>query len=680
MDDKEQKKENDEMVSIALKQLVESTEFKRPWMEEIKKFEDAYYGKEKETFRIQFDIPLPVLSGMVDELKDAFDDEIAMRISGTHPADALKVQKFQALFERETKSLRPNARWDYKTRADKFLAILSGRGIQKTFAESDPEFMLNFEIVDYRYFHCEPKGGGLLGKHLFQGEEGIFKTKSKLESGAKSGLYNKMAVKQMVAQGQNPDYKSDVESVYGEKLSRFASMGMDADNHNYVGEEIYHLCEWYLTYKGKKYYLLFDPYTRQVVRVAPLKEVFESGLVPYTSWATHEDPKVFWTKSYAKDFYVAHNSLRTLLSQEFTNRQKKNMTPKFYDAEVVDASRLDKSQYEHDAIVPINTKGGVRKIRDSVYQFDVPELGSATIDLSNWVSETFRKLTGTSEISDQANAKVGANVIYSKLQSASKRLSHRAKSFQEAYAEATLRAYHGCNEHLSEPVAIRIMGANMYGWDYISRDDFHLEGEIDPKVVSVSEEDEMNILGKDQKSKTLSEIANNPNLAQQLNPRKLVETMLKDAGGFKDDLVTELMDVNNFANMNIKNKAEVAILQLCKGKMPEMVFDADAGFVERIMQFEKEHRNQLDKKLELNDQGEIKIFYEYLSQHMVIVAGNMGRLANQIKNDRKIAGNPQDPNAGGGAPQPAGGPVPATPQVQLSSSGGAPQPPVPMVT
>ena len=294
-----------QIVDICTKQLMVSTTFKNPWMQEIRKFENAYYGREKETFRVQFKVPLPVLSGMVDELKDAYDDELALKMTERHPADYMKVKKTQAVWDGEVNSLRPNARWNFKTRVDKFLAILSGRGIQKTFAESyDGKFRLNFDVIDYRYFHNQPRGGGLLENHLFMGEEGIFRTRTQLIRGVKAGFYDREAVKRILYGQKGKDHQEENQNIYADKLNRFEAAGLDAETNNYVGEEIYNLCEWYPTCLGQQWYVLFDPLTMEALRCQPLKEVFESGLRPYTSWATHEDPKVFWSKSYAKDFYI----------------------------------------------------------------------------------------------------------------------------------------------------------------------------------------------------------------------------------------------------------------------------------------------------------------------------------------------------------------------------------------
>ena len=58
--------ETENHIKIMLKQLTESTDFKRSWLEDVRQYEDAYYGKEKKTFRVQYNLPLPVMSGMID--------------------------------------------------------------------------------------------------------------------------------------------------------------------------------------------------------------------------------------------------------------------------------------------------------------------------------------------------------------------------------------------------------------------------------------------------------------------------------------------------------------------------------------------------------------------------------------------------------------------------------------
>ena len=277
-------------------------------------------------------------------------------------------------------------------------------------------------------------------------------------------------------------------------------------------------------------------------------------------------------------------------------------------------------------------------------------------------------------------------MVYSKLQSADKRLSHRAKSYQEAYAEVGLRAYHGIKENITEPIAIKLIGTEGESWDFFTVSDMKLQKELDPKIISVSEQDELNVLGKDQKQKSLDRIAGNEILMQQVNPKKFIELDMRDAGGFKNDVIDELLDTNAFESMKTKGLADIAILQLCRGKTPEMFYNADYAFAIRISDFERDHRGQLAKKLETvkggPDDGRIKVFVDYLQQHMIIIAQNMGQLAaemqskkailnSQNQNQNQPGANPGDqPGAGQGSTKPPASPGPSinagAPQVKMA--------------
>lgn len=613
------------LVDVGLRQLLTSSDFKKPRMDKIRSYEDVYNGKEKPRLRIQFAVPLPVLPGMVDSLRADFDDELALRFKAHHPADFKIIDQTQKVFDTEVSSLRPNARWDLKVRWDKFMAIMSGRAIQKTFAESNGGFRLNFDTEDYRYFHCEPKGGGLLANHIFKGAEGIFKTKSQLEDGARDGIYDAEGVKAVIAAGQNPQHKTEMENAYEDKLNRFASLGFNTENNNYVGETLYNLCEWQMQYKGKKWYMLFDPWSKKAIRVEENKKLFESNLDMWTSWATHEDPKVFWTPGYCDYFYPIHDAIFTLLNQELTNRQRRNLGAKAVDPEMfTDLMALDDANSRPDKIVPVRVPTG-KSISDGIFMFETPEL-QGTINLVEWLQKATSTATGVNEINEQASGKGGgAQVMFTSLQSASKRLNYKAKSFQEAYAEVGLRAQHGIFENLSEEECIKIIGVDGQGW--LPK----VKGRVDAKVISITEQDKENIFGKDQKIKAVDRILASETLIKENNPKKLNEFILKNIGGLKDDEIEDMMDTQGFNTDNITAKADIAILKLRKGKMPPLVYDANIAFYERINKFEKDNQNELKEK--------VLLFREYLNQHIEIIKDNMMSLADKLNMEKSIPEN-----------------------------------------
>ena len=630
-----QKSLADKLTRIAIKQLLESTKFKQPRMEQIKKYEDAYVGRVQSKLRQTFNMPNLVFSGMVDTLISDFDDPISLKFKEQDPADYKAIKKVNAHWKVEASSLRSSARWDLKCRWDKKMAIFSGRGIQKTYADSTDGYRNHFYTVDYRYFHNEPQGGGNLEDHLFCGEEAIFKTREQLEEGVEEGIYDKEQVAKIISKLGDSEYKDNVRGIYGDKLNRFTAMGLDAESNNYVGQEVLNLCEWEMTYGGKRYHIVFDPWTQEWIRCDLLKDVFSSDLYQWTSWSTHEDPKVFWNKSFADDFYVVGDGIKTLLDQELTNRQKRNLGAKGYDKKFFpDVGKLDAAQYRPDALVPITVPEG-KSVKDGIFMFETPEL-QGTISLVNFFEQELGKHTGVTEIQQAATGKgKGANVQYTILQQAQKRIGSKAKSYIECYQEIGLRYMFGLIDHMTEAISVKVLGKDGFAWEELKRSDLKFKKPFDTEIINQTEEDKSNVLGKDQKIKAIEMISGNPELLQQNNPKVLNEMIWRHIGGMSDEDITEVTDLGNYGQKDILSEADSAINKLMKGKMPKVYFDATSGFIQRIHRFERANQNELGPE-------KSKMFLDYIDMHMQIVQENMAYQAKQMQMQKAASGQPQE--------------------------------------
>src|SRR5271169_6807118 len=105
------KKIADKLVNIACMQIYTCEQFKKPRLETIEKFEEAYNGKVKEKLRITFNAPFPVLSGMVDTLLADFDDPIALNFNENDPADYNAIKKVNAAWKNQKDSLNSDLLW-----------------------------------------------------------------------------------------------------------------------------------------------------------------------------------------------------------------------------------------------------------------------------------------------------------------------------------------------------------------------------------------------------------------------------------------------------------------------------------------------------------------------------------------------------------------------------------------
>ena len=613
------------LVQIACKQLYTSRQFKKPRLERIEKFEDAYNGKVKERMRITFNMPFPVLSGLVDTLLADFDDPISLQFKENDPADYNGIKKVNAAWNNQKDSLNTDLMWDMKLRWDRKNAVMTGRGVQEYFIESDPDFRQQFETIKLKDFEFEPNGGGHLEKHLFCGVSNYQRTEAQIEEAVANGYYDADAWKQMKANYGDLDYKpSTGHDGTDNFLENFKSLGLDPESNNYTGEPLYYLCKWGMTYKGDRYYLIFDPYTQIALRCEKLTEITKSNLWPWTSWATHEDADNFLSKSYCDDFYPVHDIIGTLVSQELTNRAKQNNNARGYDPEMFpNVAKLDEAGYRVDSLVPIDTKGGTRKINEGVYEFKTAEL-KGTIDLVSWMEFELSKNTGVTEMQQAGAGKGKANVQYSLLQQAQKRLSYKAHSYSQCYTEIGLRYLWGLKEYMPAKIMVTLSGPDGYGWDELRRDEINFKKEPNVRIINLTEQDKMNVLGKDQKIQAIDKLVGNENLAQTLNPKKLSEIILRDVGGWDDQAIFELMDTQSFAQKDVMTEADIAIQQLVKGKTPDVCYVANLAFMQRILQFEKTHHITLgdDKSL---------MFHQYIAQIAPIAMENMANLAMQLK-------------------------------------------------
>lgn len=581
----------DKLTSVAIQQLQTSNRYKTPLLEKWKRYEDLKAGNLKKKLRIQTSVALPVFTGMLDTLAADFDEPVELEFKKKHPSDYFKVQKIQAAFDLEKKSLEVTARWDYKSRIDKSINIMYGRSILKEYAESDPKYRNVLQVVHPTYFHCQPLGGGLLENHLFAGEEGIMRTEEELESGADSGVYDKDQVQALKDRASKGDYLQDVTDYHKEKLARFRAAGLDADSNSYVGERTYNLCEWVLTYEGTRYYLLFDAWTKTWIRCSKLKDIFSKNLYPWTSWASFEDDKLFWSQSYADIIYPVADSIVTLYNQELTNREKSNMGARAYDKDMFpDVAKLDEAQYRPDALVPVDTKGGTRAIANGIYRFDTPQL-QGTIQLLDWTNKALQSETGITDISQGvvANASKKVNVAYMEQANVAKRLGYKSQSYTECWGEIGVRFIQGLKDHMSTKMYIEILGDTGIEPDVITREDLALEGEVGVSVISSTAQKANAEKDRQAKAEAIKLLIQD----QNINSEWRTASTLRYVGKFKEEEIKLALDTHNYASKESVAKAHIAIEELLAGKEPLVNHAADATFLKIIFDYMMEHQNKL---------------------------------------------------------------------------------------
>lgn len=567
----------DKIASLAREMLVSSQIYKQPRMNTIAVYERLYNNDVLPKLRQMFNSVLPIFSGMVDELLAMFNDQLQLKFKALNPMQELVIPKLQSHWNSERDSLAPNAMWNYKARSDRFNAVLSGRGIIQEFAYNDPEYTNVVNVINYSDFHCQPNGGGLLEKHLFCGTEGNFKTLYDLKT---SGKYDQKKIKEIETYAWSDRLFENLETTYGTKFARWKALGLDVETNNFTGELTYNFCDFIITYNGVRYNVVFEPTSGIWIYCKPWIDTMPSGKYPFKSWATHEDDKNFWSKSYSDDFFTIADSVITLFNQELTNREKKNYNARAFDKDMFqDVAKLDAAQYRPDALVPANTAGGTKTIASGIYAFDTPEL-KGTIDLISWMSEYTGQKTGADELPPASGKnKVAIQMMQQKKQS--NRVGLRSASFKECYQQLGETFIEGLVEFMPPILSIQMIGENGFIEDAeLKRIDVKNMGKIGIAVTSSSEQESGDDIKKQGQVQAIEMVAQNPTMT-----RYEKEVIYRNIGQFSESEIMFLLDQNGALSRKQYAHASAAIQNILLGKEPDIYYGADMAYAKYIQSY-----------------------------------------------------------------------------------------------
>lgn len=610
-------------------------------MRDIGESEDLYFGVVKKQARNPFNESFPFISGFVDGLMGKLDDLPQLEISHTDEADYNSAKKYQALADQETQSVLPTAMWAKKDRQCRKMAMFSGVGIYCLYGESyEGKFKLSFEVKDYYDFHCEPGGGGNLEDHLFCGEESIFKTKEDLLDGVAGGFYDQEQVDTLLSVGNSSDYKQNDDTT-NVRLNRHRGLGLDPQSNNYVGQDIYKFCQWYTKYKGIRWYCLFEEFTGTWIRVKPLQELFPvvaatgDALYPYVAWHTHEDARVFWSKAPCDDARPIARSVNRLMNQELYNREKKNNGQRAYDPEMYHdlESLMDNRP---DGLTPFDSKGGVRKAQDGIYTFEVGEI-SGTLDLVSYLDGFTSQKTGTTtKTQNQKPADQKVGVFFGELKQIEERVSLYNRSFKEAWAQLGYRFVQAVDDHVTQPMAIQMMGADGLEWGEFKAEDKQRNRDFNIKIKGGNAELQEQLAKDARKSAALAGVST-------VNPRWKDTELLKKAG-YNDDELKDAYSNLTPASKELLSEAAKAVDDIARGKLVKLNRSANLAFAQKLVDLAQELDNE-----EVQNQ-----VYDYVTAHGEIIAENEARNAVSMINEKKMAMFNAAPGIGGGEPVPVG--------------------------
>lgn len=606
-----------EAVDIAIRQIMACSEFKKPRIERLSKYWRLYDGKIDKKLRQLFNVPIPVFPGMVDTLNAQYDTPINLNYKEGDPSDYFKVNKINGAFQMEIMNTAHTSKWDSKLRMARKYSIMEGRGILEYTVASDPEYYSELNNVLLKNFNFQPRGGLYLENHLFAGTEDVEKTRYELERGAMSGVYDKGQVKLLIERACDRDYLPSEDMTKSEALSRFKPMGLDPDNHSYVGQSVFKLASHILEIKGERYYLCFHPWTRTWLRFEKWSEISSSDLYPWVTFATHEDDENFLSKSYGDDLYASADAIVAMFNQELTNREKRNFGARAYDKDMFkDVRKLDESMHRPDAIIPADTQGGTKRISEGIYEFKVGELGG-TVNLIDWITGTMGRNTGATDLAQGSVGEVSkkASVTFAEQKSVSKRIGWGAQPFQDMMADLGKRYIYGLKDHMPSKMAIRTLGEGGWDWDEITRMDLNTKRDVDVLINSTDQQVQDSEIKAKRRSEALSLLIN----SQNINSQKRDEEILKSVGDYSDEEIAEFLDIKTYSDRKAVAKASESIQMILRGKKPELWYGANTAFMQKIVDFANDKRSTLGEKFQQ--------LIDYAMAHTDIARQNVERKA-----------------------------------------------------
>lgn len=599
----------DAIALIAKKQIDTSANFKQPRMVEILDNEDVYNFKLKPALQGRLNVPFDgvVMSGYIDTLvaqvnrppKIEFVDETGANLKGA--------RKITSAFERDSKRMRLRM----KDRTMKKLAAISGRAIAKYYAESDPKYSPNLQVIDYLDFHCEPNGGGHLDDHYFHWQENIFRTKEDLIASGKSGWYDPKQVEQVINNYDSPDFKENAD-VYKNKTNRYSSLGLDMESNNYVGGTLFNLVEGDTLYNGERYHVIWERNTGVWLRCVLLKEDFGNDKTPFVSFASpQEDAFNFWNRGPADQIKPIAEAIRLNLNEILNNNRKRNWDMKAVDSRMFsDIKQLD---WRQDGLVQANVPIG-QSIQNGIYRFETPEISGA-LNLNAYLNNMAGEKLGVTSATqgDAQEDKVG---IYQGNQlQVSKRMKLISDSYEEMYEDLGQRYDWGLWDHAGEDEMVKLISTDGIGWEKITKEDKDPEYAV--SVVSSSTEMAETDAETRAKVEVLLSIEKDPNQMALVNVKAHIEEKYRLAG-YDEEKIKKLMNNKIDVTDELISEAKKAIELVLEGKDPGVNYGATTNYLQYVNDWIMDNLDDLNEKQRANLQA-------YFDKHLPIAQDNAAK-------------------------------------------------------
>jgi hypothetical protein len=506
--------------------------------------------------------------------------------------------------------------WDMKDLMGKKQAIIYGRAIYSYHAESVGGYKAFLENVDVYDFLVDPSVGGLdLEKAWYMGRGNIIKSKEDLRKGLKDGLYIRDEVKTLIDGAGNNEEQNQEEV---NKINRERAAGVSATPREMANPDKYRFWEWFTTYNGERYYLLMTD-SGCAIRVEKLKDMFESGLYPFWTWAAFPDLTEFWTPSYCDYVREVFMAQAVSINQMLDNAEQINKPQKAVDVNAIED--LNELKYRRDGIIRV--KNGI-DVNQAVRMFEVPSINTPiqVYELLETIQEKASGVTGSAK----GVAEEDRVAIYEGNQEATAdRFGLLNKSYSHGYKRFAKLWYEGAKENLIKKVAIEILGPDGVETEEITRKDVIPKGDFTIIIEATNAELMISSLEKKNRLAFYNSQIGNP----EINQKKLFELSAHDIG-LSDDDIKQLTDKDSYGSVDLMSEADRDLEAILNGDTPTPNLMANMAYQQKLLDYAKNQREFLSDE-------EFYAILQYVDVLQPIVEQNAASMAVDMQMQQAVA-------------------------------------------
>lgn len=548
-------------------------------------------------------------------------------------ADLKAAKTYNAIKEKDAKS----GRWAYKVMLARIELIQYGRYIFEYHADSVKGYRSHLTNVPcYQFLIDSSAGGADIENAFYMGRGGIVKTKQQIEEGVRSGLYLRTESQALFSSTSTTTQTPEDKDAENRWLKLIATRNIMPKKDQWK------FWEWYTTFEGKRYYVLYTETGNEAIRIVPLTDIFASGLFPFFSVAAYPDLNMFWTPAPLATVRESIMAKATSINQMIDNGEAINRPMKAFKVDAIKNPALLK--FRKDGLIPVKKDVDIDQ---AVKFFPVIPL-TTSIDVYDKLDSIIATQSGVTNAARGIADEDKVGIYEGNQQAASDRFSLIGDSEADGQYRFAQLYLNGIDEHMTGKVALEMVGINGVEFKQVSKKDLKHNSDLNIVVVTAGAEESLEAVKTRNKLQFLASKTGLPTYNQ-----RVLGEMEASIVGFNIDEVKRLLDTKDDSNAEIQSEAARDIQSLLDGDDIEPNQVATTAYKQKIVDYLRDQEENIKP-----DQA-ARIF-AYLDTLDEIIMRNM-----QVKIDETLAAEGLPSQAGLAAGMEGQAQLPGQPEVPL---------------